>query len=94
MKKLKLWNGAGVICRNHKDPRWKDLDPFKTHASIAAHSRADLRRLIAEYCGNFPQMEYLKNYYSECWGDDMEGITPQRGIWIAFDRWGEVIRVF
>lgn len=94
MRKLKIWNGGGHICRNLSSPLWKGIDPFKTHAYAAAHSRADLRRLIASYNGVFPGETYIRDYWAEgAWGNSMEGITPERGLWISFDHWAKPVRV-
>ena len=84
-KTLKLWNGRGCSVRKHDDPIWKQV-PSNGSVRIyaAAYSRADLRRLIAEYCGMTPSDNELKTYWSECWGIDMEGVVPERGLWFKY----------
>lgn len=86
-RQLKLWNGRAYCCYKQSDPRWEGNDPGRgAIISAAAYSRADLRRLIAEYCGDMPSDGELRTYFSECWGTDMAGITPERGIWLINDR--------
>lgn len=85
-RQLKLWNGRAYCCYKPSDPRWKGNDPGRgATISAAAYSRADLRRLIAEYCGEAPSDGELRTYFAECWGNDMDGITPERGIWLTND---------
>lgn len=84
-RKLRIWNGRGYDCINHKDPRWKDIPYNKScHAYICAYSIADACRVIGEYTGTPGRPSELKNYFSEAWGISMDGITPERGLWIAF----------
>jgi hypothetical protein len=30
-----------------------------------------------------PGAREIKEYWSKCWGNDMNGITPERGIWVT-----------
>jgi hypothetical protein len=88
MKALKLWNGGGACCKKTGDPMW-DLVPLNgaPTAFVAAYSRADARRVIAEYCGNLPADSELSVYWNEgTWGAAMEGVEPERGLWLGFDR--------
>ncbi|MNJ55982.1 hypothetical protein D3C77_515080 [compost metagenome] len=82
---LKVWNGRSYYCHNRNDPKWEGACPGRTsgHVYAAAYSRADLRRMITEYAG-LPISDYeLKVYWSEGnWGDEMEGIAPERGLWL------------
>lgn len=74
--KLRLWNGRpyGVL-----PPReWKD-----TSVCVAAYSMADARRVCLEAGMTDPGAREVKEYWSECWGNDMAGITPERGIWVT-----------
>ena len=86
-RKLKVWNGRGY-CANasDRDERWKSCkrnDPL--HINICAHSREDARKVIEEYCGKLPSVAELRDYFSPCWGNSMNGITPERGLWIEFE---------
>lgn len=70
-KKLKLYNGRGVR-------------PSTGHTYIAAHSVTDAARMLAEHypCGTVSTWSREINlYFSSCWGNDMNCITPVRGIW-------------
>lgn len=69
-KKLKLWNGRGYIP--------------KTHLYICAHSKADAVRMLLEIYPARGWLYEINNYYSpDCWGDAMDNITPERGIWLT-----------
>lgn len=86
-KTLKLWNGRAYCCRKRSDPLWDDVRPNGYQkAYVAAYSRADARRVIQEYCGTLPSDGELRDYFSECWGRSMEGITPERGLWLEFGK--------
>ncbi len=93
-RKLKLWNGRGYDCRKFDDPRWKGIDYSKSpHAYVCAYSRADARRVVGEYCGHDLSDSEIKIYWSkDCWGNTMNGITPERGLWLEFER-GKPIKV-
>lgn len=83
--KLKIWNGRGPKCRGE-------------HFFVAAKNRTDAAKLVAKaaniFCG-CPEREIdardigqytreIRDYYSEgCWGIKMEGITPERGVWLT-----------
>lgn len=80
---LLLWNGGASSCRKPGDPLWMGVRTNSYHhAYVAAKSRADARRVIAEYCGHAPGDHELKTYWSPCWGVSMDGITPERGLWL------------
>jgi hypothetical protein len=72
-KVLKIWNGRGSEDRSH--------------LYLAAYSRADAARLLVEaypYTTVGQGIPELKNYFVEgCWGKTMDGITPERGVWIT-----------
>lgn len=76
-KKLKLWNG-----------RWAGGGPGAGRCYCAAYSVEDLVSLVAEVRGFEPRgiRGEIKNYWSAgAWGNQMKGITPERGIWLAKD---------
>jgi hypothetical protein len=73
MKKLRIWNG-----RNYNYPYG--------HMYIAAYSVEDAVRLLTELHGHEPRgiRAEIRNYWSpNCWGIVMDGITPERGIWVT-----------
>lgn len=84
---LRVWNGDGLCCRKGDDPQWRAL-PFNAspHAYAAAYSRADLARLIEEYSGRKPSAVLLREHWvADAWGETMEGVVVERGLWIEFD---------
>ena len=86
MSTLKLFNGRG-------GKGWRQT-PYES-LYIAAKSRADAARLLSEVFGRtveFWQKE-VKIYWSECWGNPMKEITPERGIWGSKEMFGPVERV-
>ena len=91
-KTLKIWNGRSYYCYNQNDPKWEGASPGRTSGSVyaAAYSRADLRRMISQYTGQAISDSEIKVYWSEGnWGDEMEGIEPERGLWLkqkAYDK--------
>lgn len=97
MPELKLWNGRGYSCRNPQDPRWNGVRDV--HAYICATSRADARRIVKAYTGRDRLSDHeLKTYFAEgLWGNAMDGVTPERGLWLCFGQtpnkpvkvWGE-----
>ena len=68
-KTLRLWNG-----------RWKD----RGRVYVAAYTRADAGRLLSQAAGaELPAIDReIRDYFSECWGNTMDGITPERGVWV------------
>lgn len=87
-RELKIWNGRGCCCHKSEDPAWLGIRPSQGGTVYAAaYSRADLRRLIAEYCGRDPGEAEIRDYWhSDAWGDAMDGITPERGIWLRNEK--------
>ena len=92
MKKLEIWNGRGYSCRNHDDPRWKAGEYY--HVYVGAYSRADARRVIEKYCGYLPPDAEIKDYFSKgCWGNTMDGVERERGLWVEFNTGTQPIKV-
>lgn len=77
-KKLKLWNG-----------RWY---PYRGESAyVAAYSRADAVRLLHSIKDVHISDSEIKNYWAggttDCyWGNQMAGITPERGVWVVRKR--------
>jgi hypothetical protein len=60
------------------------------HVYVAAYSKADADRLLQQASG-IPHsfMNEINVYFSKgCWGNAMDGITPERGVWVT-DNWGD-----
>ena len=57
------------------------------HLYIAAYSRADASRLLARLFNTKSSywVNELRVYFSECWGNPMDGIECRRGIWVGPD---------
>lgn len=83
MRKLKIFNGG-------------DWDHQGGHLFVAAHSLQDASNLISEAYRKIRGLQdrtdirimpvnFLRVYWAkDCWGNAMDGITPERGVW-----WGE-----
>jgi hypothetical protein len=85
-KQLVLFNGRAAVVYNPRDPVWWSMpDKYRVRAYVAAYSTADAVRLIEEYNGGWPRAaSELRTYWSKgTWGRAMDGITPERGIWIT-----------
>jgi hypothetical protein len=71
-KIIKIWNGRG--CKQQE------------HLFIGAYSKADACRMLDEIYPPFGKSSWNREmtiYFCEgCWGDDMDGIVPERGIWL------------
>lgn len=94
-KPLQFFNGRGWCTENGNDMRWKNRAMQDApHAYVAAYSREDARRVIAEYCGQMPSAGELKNFFSPHWGNPMEGAEPVRGLWLQFERFGKPVQVW
>ncbi len=78
MKKLKFWNHRLMlrcVC-GHVEQR---------HVSICAHSQKDAITLLKEHDLDTSLYEF-RGYWNDCWGNSMDGIKPERGIWVE---WGQ-----
>lgn len=86
MKTLKIWNGRCYSRPVKKDKLWEDCKFNQTpHLYICAYSMADAARICAQYFNDPPSYGEMKNYWSpNCWGRRMDGIQPERGLWIQF----------
>ena len=93
MKELKLWNGRHYAIEDPSDPFWHNV--IYAHVYIAAYSRIDACRLILEYrskeksrwqAGTKSLDRELKLYFSNLWGNEMNGIKPTRGIWVKREK--------
>lgn len=80
-KKLYIANG-----------RWKD----RQHIYVCGYSRADCIRILNELSGSSRGMTNEFNVYFNkgCWGNTMEGITPERGAWVTDKNYGSPKRIY
>ena len=86
MKQLKIWNGRCYSHPINKNELWKNRKQKETpHIFVCAHSMADAARVCEQYFAQPPSRNEMKEYWSpNCWGNSMDGITPERGLWIQF----------
>lgn len=90
-RKLKLWNGRcyGVVPQGE----WK-RNGKTGHVFVAAYSANDVRTLCRELGLCDPGANEIKVYWSAgSWGTSMEGITPDRGVWIVYGPGDEPTRL-
>ena len=88
---LKIWNGRGWGSRRYDKDRKYIPDPTgKNYCDcfyVCAKSRTHAIRLINEAIGyNYMSQSEAKNYWHEgCWGNAMEGIEKEVGVWTQQD---------
>jgi hypothetical protein len=79
-KKLKLFNG-----------RW---DGAKGRAYVAAYSNKDCVELLRQAGHTIMSLYELNGWWSKgAWGNSMDGITPERGVWLQRDGDGKPERI-
>jgi hypothetical protein len=87
MKKLKIWNGRGWgnqrYDKEHKlipDPTGKE---YCEHFYVCANSVAHAIRLINEVAGrNVANYREANEYWNKgCWGNAMDGVQQEIGVW-------------
>jgi len=71
-KPVKVWNGRGD---------YRELDG---HLYVGARTKKEACSLVTR-AGYFPKlsMNEFTTYWSPCWGNPMEGITPEVGVWFT-----------
>lgn len=78
---LKVWNGGAYSVLPQS--QWK-RGHDSAHIYACAHSVADLRQLCVELGLHAVAASEVRGYWSNCWGRSMDGIEPERGIWICY----------
>jgi hypothetical protein len=87
LKKLKIWNGRGWgVARYDKngnhiiDPTGKE---YCDHVFVCAHSVVEVVRIVNEVAGYNVINAHEVNVYwhKDCWGNTMNGIEPELGVW-------------
>lgn|SRR3990167_477676 len=74
MRKLRIWNGRILSCGEF---------PRGGHLYICAYSQKDAVALCNEYFGGGYTLHEARHYWNpECWGNSMEGVSIERGLWI------------
>jgi hypothetical protein len=72
-KKVKMWNGGAI----KSGKQW--------HISIGATSVRQALELIEKAGFGYTGALHFKNYFSPMWGNDMNGIEPEIGLWGKLD---------
>lgn len=75
-RNLKVWNGGLYI--RHKG------DVIQAHGNVCAYSQKDAVELIGEHAAYEISLGYFRAYWSNLWGNSMDGIERERGLWIEF----------
>ena len=86
-KELKLFNGRtyGVLPSAY----WRD-----SHLYIAAYNMADVMRVCTEAGLQAPTRNEITTYWSKGqWGNSMDGIAVERGIWVKIGYSNPPIRI-
>lgn len=78
VRKLKVWNGNTFISYKGK--------MLQAHCNVCAYSQKDAVELIGEYTYGKISLGEFRNYWAPCWGNSMDGIERERGVWIEFER--------
>ena len=65
-KKLKVWNGGGIYYGEYKN--W--------HVNVCATSRKEAVEIMNKYLSCNYTASYMGTHFSDCWGNDMDGIEP------------------
>ena len=78
MKKIKIFNG-----------RWGTIG----HAYVGALSQKHAVELLNRIPGyGSMTLSELQNYWSKgCWGNAMNGIDPQVGVWVQ-EKWNDLVK--
>lgn len=85
--------GQRDAMKNKKIRCWNTGDGRNTSYYVGAYSRAHATRLLVR-AGLDTTERHMKTHASECWGNAMNGVTPEVGVWFEKPRWsGKMMRV-
>ncbi len=73
MRKIKTWNGGAM----KGGKQW--------HISVGATSVRQALELIEKAGFGHMGAQHFRNYYSPCWGNNMNGIELATGVWGKLD---------
>ncbi|MFA5312755.1 MAG: hypothetical protein WC375_05450 [Methanomassiliicoccales archaeon] len=90
MKKLKIWNGrlyetdkSNIQYLNHEDSERRKLSRW-LHCYVCATSVKHVIELAKKAGIHGITTSEIKVYWNNgCWGKQMDGITPEVGIWVV-----------
>lgn len=71
-KPLKVWNGRG------ESGGW----PGIWRVYVCAYSQQDAVKLVTQAGHRFMTRRELTSHWSNRWGDAMNGIARERGVWV------------
>lgn len=71
LNKLKVWNGRG------------DYQQFNGRFYVCAETKKRAVELIKQAGHRFMNMHEFTEYYSPLWGNVMEGVKREEGVWFA-----------
>lgn len=79
-KELKKWNGRGHGSQYGRGSLY-----------VAAYTQKQAIELLNTACDSFITVNEIRKYYSQCWGNPMEGIDPtEPGVWWR-ERYGKPV---
>ena len=97
-RELKCWNGGGLGIVSYKLAEQHGVgDPSSVTIYAAVHSRAELIRIIEAYTRGTASpglKSSLRTHWAPHWGDRMQGITPEVGLWATFNWNDKPIRLW
>ena len=72
-RRLKIWNGRFYLLGTNRP----------AHCYVAAYSIADACALTSPFSRWDITPHEIRNYWSPgCWGNYMEGVAVERGLWV------------
>ncbi len=84
-KKLRLWNGRGL--RGTGDTFYVAATNRLAAAKLLAHATNKIHKIDREELRSWELSKWSKelqgDHYTESWGKDMKGITPEEGVWYS-----------
>jgi hypothetical protein len=89
-----LWI-KGIIMRDYIEQACEEIDAamFSGDAFIEEEERNKLREYIGRWERKMKEWEEIeaevKKDVSPCWGNCMNGITPERGAWVVREYYNE-----
>ncbi len=65
-KKLKVWNGGGIYQGEYRN----------FSINVCAHTKKEAIELICKHLAPNISASHFSDFFSNCWGNDMQGIEP------------------
>jgi len=75
-RKLKVWNGLVLSRVKGKTTQ--------LHANVCAYSQKEAVEILNSYSQYSQSLYYFRLMWSDCWGNSMNDIVPERGLWVEF----------